>query len=326
MSASIRIIASAALAVFVSLSAFAAEPTALVGRRDLKIHDPATPIFANGTWWLFGTGKLVLTARSTDLVHWEKQPSALKAAPPWAKDVAPTNTGSHFWAPDIIKHDGRYLLYYSVSEFGRNSSAIALATSPTLDPTSPKYAWTDQGIVIRSKPVDNFNAIDSSTIVDADGKMWMALGSFWSGIFLIELNPKTGLRIAPDSPRHRLAAAKEIEAPTLYRRNEYYYLFFNEGLCCRGKNSTYRIRVGRSRTVTGPYVDDQGRVLTEGGGRAFLATKGEFIGPGHAGLFRDADGTEWASVHFYDGAHNGAPTLGLRRINWTADGWPQVID
>jgi arabinan endo-1,5-alpha-L-arabinosidase len=296
------------------------------GRSDLRVHDPSTVIRADGAWWLFGTGNLVLGARSTDLKHWQKLPPILTAPPAWAREVAPGNKGNHYWAPEVIHLGNRYLLYYSVSEFGKNSSAIALATATTLDSKAPGAGWTDHGIVIRSGKDDAFNAIDPSVLADRDGRLWMAFGSFWAGLYVVELDPATGLRITSHSPLHSVAFAQEIEAPTLYRREDYYYLFYNEGRCCRGKASTYHIRVGRSRSVTGPYLDDKGRDLMNGGGRAFLGTQGDFIGPGHAGLLRDADEREWVSVHFYDGAKNGAPTLALRRLGWTDDGWPKVID
>lgn len=313
----------AALAIFLPLSGcgIAADQP-----RPLRVHDPATIMRADGAWWLFSTGHLLQAARSTDLHRWEKLPPPLAAPPAWARDVAPENKKDYYWAPEVIRRGDRHFLYYSVSEFGKNTSAIGLATASTPDPKAPGHGWTDRGIVIRSGPADRFNAIDPSLLADRDGRLWMAFGSFWDGLFLVELDPATGLRIAPDSPLHRLAYSKEIEAATLYRRGDYYYLFFNDGLCCRGKDSTYRIRVGRSRAVTGPYLDDRGRDLVAGGGRPFLGTKGDFIGPGHAGLLTDTDGREWVSVHFYDGARNGTPTLALRRLGWTEDGWPQVLD
>jgi arabinan endo-1,5-alpha-L-arabinosidase len=295
------------------------------GARELRIHDPSTPLHAEGVWWIFGTGRLIAGSKSKDLHTWERLGATLPAPPPWAAEVAPSNKGAYYWAPEIIRRGERYLLYYSVSEFGKNTSAIALATSPNLDPTAPGHAWTDRGIVIRSGPGDDFNAIDPSVLADADGRLWMAFGSFWRGLFLVELDPATGLRLAPDSPLHQLAASKEIEAATLYRRGDYYYLFFNEGLCCKGKESTYHVRVGRSRSITGPYLDDQERDLREGGGREFLGTRADFIGPGHVGLLREGE-QEWVSVHFYDGAHSGQPMLGLRALAWTEDGWPRITD
>jgi arabinan endo-1,5-alpha-L-arabinosidase len=318
-----RLAATLGLGIFTCAALFAAaEPT---GRRSLRIHDPSTIVAADGAYWIFGTGKRVLAAKSTDLLAWTRLAPALPAAPAWALEIAPGNKDAHYWAPDVIKIRDRYHLYYSVSEFGKNTSAIGLATSPTLDPSSPDYRWEDRGIVIRSGADDDFNAIDPSVLLDAGGRLWMAFGSFWGGLFLVELDPATGLRLAPDSPLHHLADSAEIEAPTLVRRGDYHYLFINEGLCCRGKASTYRIRVGRSRAITGPYLDDQGRDLRAGGGREFLGTSGDFIGPGHPTILNE-NGREWVAVHFYDGTRDGQPTLALRRLAWTDDGWPRVSD
>lgn len=313
----------AAALIFLALATPAAHAA---GPLPLRVHDPATPLRMDGQWWLYATGRLVQASRSRDLVNWEKLPPVLARAPAWAKEVAPNNKRDHYWAPDLIRLGDRYALYYSVSEFGKNTSAIALATSKVLDPAAPGYGWTDHGIVIRSTPTDDFNAIDPSVLAAADGRLWMAYGSFWQGIFLIELDPATGLRLAGDPAPRQLAYATEIEAPTLYQRGDYTYLFFNEGLCCKGLDSTYRVRVGRSRSVTGPYLDDQGRDLREGGGLAFLSTKGDKIGPGHVGLFRDADGTERVSYHYYDGTRSGTPSLGFHRLTWTDDGWPKIAE
>ncbi len=313
-----------AVALFLQSSFLSAagEPT---GFRNLRIHDPSTPIRAEGSWWIFGTGKHIASARSDDLLSWKRIGPTLARAPAWAHEVARANKEDYYWAPDLIRIGEHYLLYYSVSEFGKNTSAIALATSPNLDPTTSGHTWTDRGIVIRSGKEDDYNAIDPSVLRDKDGRLWMAFGSFWRGLFLIELDPATGLRLDPNAAPVHLAFAKEIEAPTLYQRGDYYYLFFNEGLCCKGLGSTYRIRVGRSRSITGPYLDDTGRDLREGGGREFLGTQGKFIGPGHVGLIRD-NGSEWATMHFYDGTRNGQAMLGLRRLSWTDDGWPVVAD
>jgi arabinan endo-1,5-alpha-L-arabinosidase len=292
-------------------------------RRDLRIHDPSTLVHAEGAWWVFGTGNLLLSARSTDLVRWQKRTPVLPAAPAWAAEVAPGNRKHHYWAPDLIRVGKRWFLYYSVSEFGKNSSAIALASSPVLDPADPAARWTDHGIVLRSRPEDNFNAIDPSLLLTSDDRLWMAFGSFWGGLFLVELDPTSGKQLDPTADPLPIAWSPEIEAPTLYQRGAYTYLFINHGICCRGKDSTYRILVGRSRSVTGPYLDDQGRDLRDGGGRPLLGSEGNFIGPGHASVVH-AKGKDFLAFHFYDGAANGAPTLGIRPLFWTEDGWPSV--
>jgi arabinan endo-1,5-alpha-L-arabinosidase len=302
--------------------AYAGEP---VGRRDLRVHDPSTLVrTADGVWWLFATGRQIISARSTDLQNWTYHDPVLTEPPKWALEVAPGNTKHHYWAPDVIKLGGLYHLYYSVSEFGKNTSAIALATSPTLDPGAVGYGWKDRGIVIRSGVGNDYNAIDPALLHDA-GRLWMAFGSFWGGIFLVELDPSTGLLLAPDAEPKQLAWSKEIEAPTLHRRGDYFYLFVNQGLCCRGKDSTYRLLVGRSRVITGPYVDDAGKDLREGGGRFLLGSSGDFIGPGHIGLLLDGE-KGLASMHFYDGSKNGTPTLALRGLSWTDDDWPEIRD
>jgi arabinan endo-1,5-alpha-L-arabinosidase len=150
----------------------------------------------------------------------------------------------------------------------------------------------------------------------------MAFGSFWKGIFLVQLDPKTGLRRATNSPV-RVAYSSSIEAACLMQRGEDYYLFVNWGRCCRGTNSTYEIRVGRSKQVTGPYLDrDQVDLVNEGGTR-FLETTGRFIGPGHVGILTEG-GTNWFSYHYYDAQSNGRSRLALAPLYWTAEGWPVV--
>ena len=286
------------------------------------IHDPSTIVREQNEYWLFATGRGVASWRSKDLVSWKPGPPVFADSPKWVADAVPRNRGD-FWAPDIIFHDGRYLLYYSVSSFGKNTSAIALATTPTLDPENPKYLWADRGIVVRTTEKDNFNAIDPSVIRTADGKLWLAFGSFWSGIKLIELHPKTGLRVAAESPIHSLANKEQIEAAALYQHGDYIYLFVNWGWCCRGVRSTYNIRVGRSKTITGPYLDRDGVEILKGGGSLLLETDGRFIGPGHAGILKDGD-RFLLSYHFYDKDRNGRSDLAIRVLEWDKDGWPRI--
>ena len=262
------------------------------------VHDPSTIVKHGDTYWLFATGRGVSSWRSKDLVKWEAGPAVFEGPPKWVADVVPGNRG-HFWAPDVIRHNDKYLLYYSVSTFGKNTSAIALASNATLDSADPKYKWIDEGVVIRSGPKDDFNAIDPQIIRDAGGKLWMSFGSFWSGIKLVELDPKTGLRIAADSPVHALAQKEQIEAVALYRHGDYFYQFVNWGWCCRGVKSTYNMRVGRAKEIAGPYLDQEGKDLLKGGGTLLLETDGRYIGPGHAGVLKDGD-RYLLSYHFYD--------------------------
>ncbi len=294
------------------------------GSRDVHVHDPSTIVKCGNEFWVFYTGRGVPSFHSSDLVKWEPGPRVFTNAPAWTDQAVPAHRGAFFWAPDIIHLGDRYLLYYAVSTFGKRVSAIGLATNPTLDPTDPKYQWTDCGLVIQSAETNDFNTIDPAITQDAEGNLWMAFGSFWSGIKLIQLDPNTGKRIAPDSPMYSLAHNDTIEASYIYRHDDFYYLFVNWGLCCRGAKSTYEIRVGRSKKITGPYADSNGVDLMREGGNQFLKTDGPFIGPGHAGIIVE-NGTNWLSCHFYDGTRNGLSALAIRPLQWNASGWPEVI-
>ena len=294
-----------------------------LGSRDVRAHDPSTVVRCEGKYWMFYTGRGVGSWHSKDLVSWEAGPPVFSEPPAWVKEVVPENRNAQFWAPDIIATGGRYLLYYSVSTFGKKTSAIALATNATLDPASATFAWKDEGVVVRSGADTDFNAIDPAVFRDDDGSLWLAFGSYWTGLKLTPLDPVTGRRKSPAGPITALAHDRSIEAAFLHRRGRYYYLFASYGLCCRGINSTYHIRVGRSEVITGPYQDREGRLMLEGGGTLVLASEGPFIGPGHAGILQTGE-REWFSCHSYDATQAGRSTFALRPLTWDAEGWPVV--
>jgi arabinan endo-1,5-alpha-L-arabinosidase len=297
---------------------------AAYGSRGVHVHDPSTIVKCGKEFWIFYTGRGVPSYHSIDLVKWEAGPPVFTNAPSWTDQAVPGHHGDYFWAPDIIHVGKRYLLYYAVSTFGKNVSAIGLATNPTLDPADPKFYWTDHGLVIQSTGMNDFNTIDPAVCQDADGKLWLSFGSFWSGIKLVQLDPQTGKRVAPDSPVYSLASFDSIEAPYIYRHGKYYYLFVNWGLCCKGVNSTYNIRVGRSEKITGPYCDKSGMDMLGEGGSLFLNSSGPFIGPGHAGII-SVDGTNWFSCHFYDGTRRGLSTLAILPLRWDTNNWPEIV-
>jgi arabinan endo-1,5-alpha-L-arabinosidase len=178
-------------------------------------------------------------------------------------------------------------------------------------------------MVVRAVPTNDFNTIDPAVSLDADGRLWLAFGSYWSGIKLVELDPQTGLRRAPDSPLYSIASNESIEAAFIHRQGTNYFLFVNWGQCCRGTNSTYEIRVGRSDKITGPYRDRDGLDLLGGGGSLVLGSAGKVVGPGHAGIFT-ARGAQWFSFHYYDATQRGRATLGIRKLRWDEAGWPVV--
>jgi arabinan endo-1,5-alpha-L-arabinosidase len=297
------------------------------------VHDPC--IVKHGdTYHVFSTGQahdptgLLPWRTSRDLVNWTLNGRVFDEIPKWARDAVPGTRGT--WAPDIAYFNGLYHLYYSCSTFGSNHSAIGLVTNKTLDRASKDFKWEDRGLVVKSERGDDFNAIDSNHLIDRDGKHWLCLGSFWSGIKLFPLDPKTGKPFPGDQRKYSLArrpapedAPGAIEASFMIERDGYYYLFTSFDYCCRGAASSYYIVVGRSREVTGPYVGRDGKSQMGGYGTVVLQGNRRFRGPGHQAVLRDGD-SDYLVHHAYDAEHDGRPTLRIAPIEWTADGWPTV--
>jgi hypothetical protein len=295
----------------------------------LSAHDPSTLTLCNGQYYQFWTGQGILSKSSANKVFWTPGPPVFSNAPAWTTNAVPGFAGV-FWAPDLLYFNGTYHLYYAVSTFGSQVSAIGLATNPTLNPSNSNYRWSDQGPVITSTNGSPFNTIDPSLCWDNSGNLWMSFGSYWNGIYLTQLNPATGLRISPNSPTYQLAYNSSIEASYLWRRGGYYYLFVNWGSCCSGVNSTYNIRVGRSTSITGPYLDQNGVNMVDEGGNLFLQGNGKYTGPGQVGIL-DEGGVLSLTHHYYDANSYapqydayGSPNFALLPLSWTADDWPVV--
>ncbi len=356
-----------ALAVLVAL---AAPVTALAQGRagaqgpvtDPPIHDP-TMIQADGTYYLFGTGRGIQVWSSPDMKTWTHLAPVFATPPAWAAKVAPGFQGD-FWAPDISFHDGTYYLYYAVSAFGRNASAVGLATNRTLDPKDPEFRWVDHGVVVRSVPGrDMWNAIDPQLFVDTDGTPWLDFGSFWDGIKLVKLSPD--FTKPADPPDWRTIAARNrywklderdagdaanptigvdtlypprilqmeqdmqsgsLEAPFIFHAHGWYYLFVSWNRCCRGVNSTYEVVVGRSHDVRGPYLDRQGQKMIDGGGSMVVYGFGDgrrWAAGGHEAAYTFG-GTDYLILHGYDATDQGRSKLIAKPIEWSEDGWPTV--
>ncbi len=286
------------------------------------VHDPSRLIKDGAFYYNFGDGQGINVSFTSDLRDWNYASPVFPGSPPaWTTNAVPGFTG-YFWAPDIVYLNGQYYLYYAASIWGTITSAIGLATSPSL--TAP--VWTDQGAVVQYEAGVSYNCIDPSILVDTNGAMWMSFGSYSDGIYVMQLNPATGKRITPNSPLTKIADSSTnffsngTEASFLYQTNGYYYLFLNWGGCCSGIGSTYNIRVGRGTSVTGPYLYQNGNSMLGGGGTIFLESSARFIGPGQAGILND-NGTNWFTYHYYDGNNSGTATLGAGRL-WSAGGWP----
>ncbi len=237
-----------------------------------------------------------------------------KNFPPGSRKQSPATR--ELWAPDISYFNGEFHLYYAFSVFGKNTSGIALLTNKTLNPSSPNFRWVDHGLVLRSRLEDDFNAIDPNLVIDEKGQPWLAFGSFWSGIKMRQIDPKTGLLSSTDTKLYSLASRKRpqnpppnppglpgdwqaVEAPFIIHHGDYFYLFVSWDLCCRGTKSNYKTMVGRSRHVTGPYVDASGTPMLEGGGTPLLLANSRWIGPGGESLLQQKDG-DIIVYHAYD--------------------------
>lgn len=312
------------LKFFVFIAALCIGHAAYALKGNTNSHDPSALIKDGNRYWQFTTGDGIYAAYSTDLISWTAGPERvfpIGTWPSWINSAVPGFNG-HFWAPDVIYMNGLYHLYYSASTFGSSRSAIGLVTNPTLDPNSPSYKWTDQGMVVSSDgSSDAFNAIDPALFRDSDGRVWMSYGSFFGGLAVVEINPSNG-KILNGSPITHIAGGghADWEAPYIIREGNYYFLFANRGSCCKGTNSTYKIVVGRSTNIRGPYLDQNGVALTNGGGTLVLGNAGRYIGPGHFGLLRE-NGSNFVSIHYYDDQDGGNAKLDIINMGFI-NNWP----
>jgi arabinan endo-1,5-alpha-L-arabinosidase len=285
------------------------------------VHDPSMVKAPNGTYILVSTGSNLQLRTSTNRIDFRRIGAVWPNGAPWTHPF--TGGSANLWAPDLSHHNGQYYLYYSASTFGSRNSAIFLATSPTAMPGT----WTNHGIVARTSNANDYNAIDPNLVVDAAGAWWLTFGSFWTGIKMIRIDPATGKQHAGDRTLYGLARRPPtvdgaVEAPFIVARGGHYYLFVSFDLCCRGTSSTYRVMVGRSTSITGPYLDRAGVAMTSGGGTEILAAHGGVVGPGHQAVLPDTDA--WVLVYHYYTSTAPGGRLGINLIDWS-DGWPTVF-
>jgi arabinan endo-1,5-alpha-L-arabinosidase len=300
----------------------------------IQVHDPVM-IKEGDTWYLFCTGMGISVWSSKDMTEWKSLKPVFDKAPAWAVEAVKGYAG-HTWAPDISYHNGQFYLYYSASAFGKNTSCIGVATNTTLDPANPSFKWIDHGKVIQSVPGrDMWNAIDPNLMVDDAGTPWLVFGSFWNGIKLVKLDQSL-TKVAEPQEWHTVAARPRdyftdeynagegsIEAPFLFKKDKYYFLFVSFDFCCRGLESNYKVVVGRSENITGPYLDREGRNMVYGAGTRVLTGKKEWPGVGHSATYT-FDGQDYIIYHGYDASDHGRPKLLIDKLSWDEEGWPVV--
>ena len=295
-------LAAAAFGVSAILAA-GASPAAAQLQGETFIHDPSTLTLSDGRYYTFGT-------RGGGLVSEDG----------WTWRGGPERPGGGV-APDVIKIGDRYYMAYAVGGGGMgggHASQVKMMWTYSLDPKSPKFKYHDVGVVASSDGVETADAIDPAFLY-AEGHLWLTYGTYFGPIRIIEIDPKTGLRVAGNQP---VDVAIDMEATAMMHRDGYFYLLGTHGTCCDGPNSTYHIRVGRSRSPLGPYVDHMGTPLLRGGGTLVVSARGRNMGPGHFGLIELDGGVEKFSMHYEaDMDRSGRSVLGIAPLRW-AEGWP----
>ena len=269
------------------------------------IHDPSTIMECEGKYYTFGTGGGGLISED----GWN-----------WNGGAERPGGGA---APDAVKIGDRYLIAYSATGGGLgggHAGRVLTMWNKTLDPKSPDFKFTEPIEVAHSLDDEDCDAIDAGLLLDpTDGRLWLSYGTYFGFIRIVELDPKTGKRVEGNK---EINVAIDCEATTLMYRDGWYYLLGTHGTCCDGPNSTYNIVVGRSRSVTGPYIDNVGRDMLEGGGKLVIAAGERKTGPGHFGRFVVADGVEKMSYHYEaDFDQGGRSVLAIRPLLWK-NGWP----
>ena len=311
----------------------AAQTVQLAQTTQPGVHDPVM-IRQDDVYYLFCTGRGISVFSSKDMKTWQREKQVFDTLP-WGVQAV-KGFRNHIWAPDISYHNGQYYLFYSVSAFGKNTSCIGVATNKTLHPNDPNFKWIDHGKVIESVPGrDMWNAIDPNVIWDEQDQPWLAFGSFWNGLKLVKLNQQL---TAIDTPQQWYSIASRkinyytpdssagdgaIEAPFLFKKGNYYYQFASIDYCCKGEQSTYKMIVGRSGKLTGPYIDKAGVSLLKSGGTIVLQGDKDWHGVGHNAVCT-FDGVDYLVFHGYDAKDRGRSKLRIEKLTWK-DGWPEVM-
>lgn len=303
---------------------------------NLNVHDPG--IFKDGDmYYIFSTDCKVGAAprpgiqirKSKDLMNWQFVGYAFEGGvPETAVNWAGATT---LWAPDIVKRGDYYYLYYAASQFGVNKSIIGMAISKSVE-----GPYKDLGEVFKTDSTDDINAIDPNIVRDKEGNEWMCYGSFWSGIYISRLDNKTGKLLKYGEGKNiasrNSSVQGAVEGPyiTYNSTYNYYYLFVSYGSLMKD----YNVRVGRSKNIDGPYVDSNGKFMTDVndnpfdignkvlGGYKFGNDEG-WQATGHNSILKDKN--DYYIVHHARGGKNiNWPYLNVRKILWSEDGWPMI--
>lgn len=256
---------------------------------------------------------------SKDLVNWEFKRTAFRNA---TKPQIPG--GGAFWAPEIRHINGKYVLYFSWAKWGNGDAsytAVATSDSPLGDFVNSKELLTKEDF--GSNCIDQF-------YYEEDNKKYMFVGSF-NGIYVTELTDD-GLSVKRNEngtpTLKKQVCGKAFEGTNIYKKNGYYYLFASINNCCDGERSRYKVVVGRSQDLLGPYLDKSGKDMINNAWELVLEGDGQkFFGPGHNSIIvQDDAGIDWMIYHSYvkENGEVGGRLGMLDRVLWTEDGWPYI--
>ena len=284
----------------------------------IKAEDGWYYAYGTENFWGYDEGvKYGPITKSRNLVDWEYIGDVFEFTPFWH--------GGTVWAPDVQYFNDKYYLYYSMSDWGDSNPAIGLATA-----TNPEGPWKDHGKFFDSNEIGVVNSIDSVIMQDEiSKKRYIFWGSF-HGIYAVEIS-EDGHTYKKETKVH--IAGNAFEAPYIIKRGEYYYLLVSTGTCCEGVKSTYQVKVGRSKSLLGPYVDKLGNSLIHSSGSLVLGKSREYVGNGHNAVIKDDAGKDWIVYHGIDAKNgrmeDGATTrrpLFIDPLLWDSKGWPYVKD
>jgi arabinan endo-1,5-alpha-L-arabinosidase len=298
-----------------------------------NVHDPCVFHFGSKYFCVSTSGDgFGVMRESPNLEKWTVLGPVLEQFPTWLTERYRHRS---LWAPNVQRIGDELRMYYCMSNWGTNDSVIGFLDCKKFDPNDPLKGWVDQGLVLESKVGrDVFNAIDPEIAVDGAGNPWMFFGSYFAGLFTVALDKTTGKLADPDPSNLKLVArntgekGNPLEASAICHRGDYYYLFTSYGLAGQGVRSTYRIMVGRSTHIDGPFLDEAGVDMAKGGHLNVLKSSPPMFSPGHCHVFQDTDGRWLMPYHFYDGRRYwgnglwGLPELQIRELLWSPDGWP----
>lgn len=299
-----------------------------------EIADPTVVRGDDGLFYCFSTDQKVLV--SEDACEWTVYSEQIIARPTWGDNMYPDKPRPNLWAPDVVKVQDTWIYYYSLSAWG-GPVGIGYATADSCG-----GPYTDQGKLFTGEEMNIRNCIDPQVFVDDDNSVYMTVGSF-EGLWLLELeddgmslkggldNQKSGKELI--AGYHGDWDGSTYEGGYITKKGDYYYYFGSAGTCCAGQDSTYKVYVGKSEDIWGPYVGSNGFPMTQSRGGTTYGnlviqkpmSRNEYAGVGHNSILIDDAGDYWIYYHGYSKLDNFSKRhLFMDKLEWDENGYPYV--